>query len=130
MDNQIFNVNGDNDDDLALALKLVFGNMQSCEGWFETKQHGLILLWHCGDSETRGTRLPTPFTSDDCLPFIRKWLVSDFAKTVELADWCHDMGHDGHNTEGWYVYVEDWGHVADSYYAICGIKPSYAWHGK
>ena len=129
MDNKIFQVNGDNQDDLLLALKLIFGP-RSCKGWFETKGNGLVLLWYYEPSKKDIKPLPVDFTAKECMPFVSKWLLSDFAKNVELAEWCGDVDHDGDNGEGWYVYVEDWGHVAENHCAICGIKPAFAWYGK
>lgn len=130
MDNRIFNVNGSGSDMLLKALELVFlqeGDHARCHAWVESKTHGLILLWT--DAE-ESNRLPAPLTASECLPLIERWLQSDFAKEVQLSDFCQDDDHDGHNSEGWQVYCEAWGHVGDNHYAICGIKPAFMWHGK
>lgn len=130
MDNRIFNVNGSDDEMLKATLSLVFYQMGAnctCKAWAETKEHGLILLWcKCSDSNS----LPTKLTANDIFPIVKKWLISDFAKNVELSDWCVDYDHDGHNSEGWQVYCGDWGYVGEFRNAICAIKPAFMWHGK
>lgn len=132
MDNRIFNVNGSGSEMLLKALELVFkqeGDNTTCKGWQESKEGGLILCWWA-DGIDDITRLPAPCSATQCLSFVEQWLVGDFAKTVELSKWCGDQDHDGHNSNGWQVYVDDWGHVGDQRYSICAIKPAYMWHGK
>lgn len=131
MDNRVFNVNGSGSDGLLKTLELAFmqaGRNTSCTGWFQTKEHGLVLCWVDGAEVINS--LPAPLNASQCLSFVEQWLQGDFAKDVELSDWCGNADHDGHNSDGWQVYCEDWGHVASKWEAICGIKPSYCWHGK
>lgn len=131
MDNRVFNVNGNGSKGLLAALELVFlqdGSNTTCKGWKETKEHGLILYWL--DKRDNNTSLPVPMNAQQCIHFVEAWLETDFAKTVELSDWCEDADHDGHNSEGWQVYCENWGKVGGSDYAICAIKPAFCWHGK
>ena len=128
MDNRLFNVNGEGDDRLLDTLRLMFSlHNYTCVGWKESKEKGLIL---CQYPEDGSNTLPVPLTAEDCLPLVTGWLAGDFAKTVELSDWCTDEDHDGHNGRGWQVYCEDWGHVGDSRAAICAIKPAFIWYGK
>ena len=130
MDNRLFNVNGSGDELLLAALSLVFkqqGDNTKCKAWVQTKDHGLILLWYkCSNSN----ELPTSLTAEDSLPIVKNWLKGDFAKDVVLSDWCNDSDHDGHNSNGWQVYCEDWGHVGGRSNAICAIKPAFMWNGK
>jgi len=130
MDNRVFNVNGSGDEMLKAALALVFrqeGERTACKSWIQTKEHGLVLLWCAGQGDSD---LPAPLDSEGVFPLIKQWLTSEFAKSVTPSDWCQNQDHDGSNSDGWQVYCEDWGHVAGSHYAICGIKPAYMWHGK
>lgn len=132
MDNRIFNVNGHGEDGLLKTLELVFlqeGSNTKCASWFQSKESGLVLCW-C-QNITGATNLPAELTAEQCMGFITQWLKSEFAKTVILNEWCNNLDDfDGSTSEGWYVYCENWGHVAGNNYAICGIKPAYAWHGK
>ncbi|MBL4800193.1 MAG: hypothetical protein JKY50_22585 [Oleispira sp.] len=130
MDNRVFNVNGKGTDMLLQALKLVFsqeGQRTTCSSWAESKEHGLILTWCKGEGDHD---LPSDMDASSCLSFVSSWLASDFAKDVVPSEWCGDTDHDGHNSEGWQVYCEGWGHVGGNHYAICAIKPAYMWHGK
>jgi hypothetical protein len=131
MDNRLFNVNGKGDEMLLKALQLAFlqfSDRCGVKAWEQSKEHGLVLCW---SSNTHNV-IPTPgeLTAEQALPMVKSWLASDFAKTVELSDWCSDADHDGHNSIGWQVYCGDWGHVGGQHYAICAIKPAYMWHGK
>jgi len=131
MDNQIFNVNGEDEKTLNKALNLVFnqdGFAQTCIAWEEDKEKGLILLWHPKGENV--SKLPSAMNADQVTPIVWSWLLGDFAKSMELKGWDGDCDHDGHNGLGWRVYVEDWGHVAGNFYAICAITPAYMWYGK
>lgn len=144
MDNRIFRINGSGQDMLLQTLKLAFSqygprfnhktkafeNFQRCSGWSESVEHGLILHWSA-DAEgvypfPGGTRLDP----EGIIGMVWNWLQTDFAKTVKLEEWCEDADHDGSNSEGWIVYVEDWGHVGGHFTSICAIKPAFLWHGK
>lgn len=131
MDNRLFNVNGRGDDMLLKALELAFlqfSDKCTVSAWEQSKQHGLILCW----TNKVHNVIPTPgdLTAKQVFPIVKAWLSSDFAKTVELSDWCDDHDHDGHNSTGWQVYCSDWGHVGNQHYSICAVKPAYLWHGK
>lgn len=128
-DNRVFNVNGYKEEFLQRVLELAFWQSGSlyCTHWVEDKDHGLILMWGEGKNSHR---LPSKFNAAECVNFVQRWLDSDFAQQVTLSEWCEDLDHDGHNTRGFQVYCDSWGHVGGSVYAICGIKPAYVWHGK
>ena len=130
MDNRIFNVNGGGEKLLRQTLNLAFeqgGFPYKCVAWKETKENGLIFCW----SDPEGSyKLPIPLGPETCADIALEWLKSDFAKTVDIPDSCQDIDHDGHNTLGWNVYVEHWGHVGNEVYSICAIRPCYMWHGK
>lgn len=130
MDNRIFNVNGKGGPMLAEALALAFKQESintRCEAWVFSQKHGLILLWH---AEKGAHPMPAPMLAHECVPFVMSWLKSPQADTVEKTGWDADTQHDGSNSDGWRVYCEDWGHVAENHYAICAVKPVKLWHGK
>lgn len=130
-DNQVFNVNGSGDEALLDTLKLIFKlRKYKCVGWTQSKTHGLILHWTCN---LKGDVFKLPgdgLNADECFGLVKKWLCSDFADDVEPSAWCEDSDHDGCNSQGWQVYVENWGHVDGHQSAICAIKKAYIWHGK
>lgn len=128
MDNPIFRVNGEGQERLIDTLKLVFNNSHA-KSWSISSEHGFIFHWV--DDVPGVSPLPVPLSSSECASMATKWLKAQFVeRTVMLEPWCEDFKHDGHNTKGWLVYVNDWGHIGNSRYVICGIKPAYIWHGK
>ncbi len=138
MDNKLLNVNGKEKPLLQMALQFAFhqgnyGKSQFCSAWRESKTHGLI-LYSYGPPESRKSecnKFPTKMSHIDMTEIVWNWLMDDFAQGVEpLSEWCGDMRHDGHNSTGWQVYLEDWGHVDNDWGTICAIKPAYMWHGK
>jgi hypothetical protein len=128
-DNRIFNVNGNNDEQLLAALKLVFDQSRmKCVGWLFSESKGLVLLWSCSGEKT--STLPSALTAEECLPFVLAWLKGKDAEGMKCEGWDANTVHDGSNTRGWRVYCEDWGHVARISSAICAVRPAYMWHGK
>ena len=93
MDNKVFNVNGHGDDFLLQTLELVFnqgwGNAKA-RYWAETKEEGLVFCWYASGNEEGVHKLPAELTAEGVYPIVKDWLKGDFAKTVELSDWCHD----------------------------------------
>lgn len=134
MDNRVFNVNGVDDERLRMAVQLVcqteYGNVQTANAWKQTEEHGLILYWH--ENEASSIPLPASLDVDGMVDLISSWLDGDFAKTVEPArPWCINYGDpDVSCKQGWQLYVEDWGHVDNSPYAIFGVRPAWGWYGK
>ena len=130
MDNIVFNVNGRSEEMLLKAIELAFlqREYKTCVGWKISKK-GFILSWSLSDKST-----PFPgnveFTPEEVLPMVTKWLKTVNLDEVEMEGWDGDCDHDGHNSRGWRVYSEDWGHVDGSWSAICAIKPAFMWYGK
>lgn len=134
-DNRIFNVNGEDDEHLEIAIKLAF-HIQSnynekgatAKGYVVMPTKGLVFLWH---TTPNAVAFPEPIYADEAYTFAKQWLASRDAKQIELNErWEGDCDHDGSNDIGWRVYVEDWGHVGSNSYTICAVKPCYVWHGK
>jgi hypothetical protein len=128
MDNQIFRVNGEDDDSLLKVLELVFdqGGHQHCTSYTHDSKYGLVLHW----DKSEGVPFPSPMSASEILPVVRSWLNSDKADNVELVGDEQDLEHDGHNTRGWLVYVERWGYVGGFKYTICAVKSVFLWRGK
>lgn len=132
MDNRVFNVNGHGLDQLRRTLELVLiqSGWRGFASWAETSK-GLVLYWTDNPHPNAHKLLGT--VREEIASMVLSWLSSDFAKSIELSNWDADCDHDGHNSEGWRVFCDGWGHVdgvAGSSYAICCITPAYMWHGK
>jgi hypothetical protein len=130
MDNRIFNVNGQREDHLQSALQLAFNIRWNAKAvaFKVVPEKGLVFYWHHDPSST----IPLlPGTTTDMLAKVAmEWLKSEEAKSMPMDGWDADKDHDGHNSLGWRVYCEDWGHVGSSPYAIVAVKPAYLWYGK
>jgi len=51
--------------------------------------------------------------------------AADFAHHwLDEADYGNEPDHDGHNTKGWTVFNQHWGHVYEIRSAIVGSNPS------
>lgn len=131
MDNKIFNVNGKSKEMLQATLNLVFeqGRYKKAVNWSIHPDKGLILYWAISKKE-KVNDFVTSVSADTVCSTVWEWLQSDEAWEINLTGWDVDQDHDGSNSKGWRVYVEDWGHVNDDWSAICAIKPIYLWHGK
>jgi hypothetical protein len=137
MDNRQFNINGQGKEMLQRTIRLAFeqeGQRTTAKAYVIDPDKGLVLLWH-PVKETMP--FPAHFNADAATEFIWAWLQSE--PKMEHTDWDADLDHDGHNSMGWRVYCEDWGHVQlgprhstkeASHYAIVAVKPAYLWHGK
>lgn len=133
MDNKIFNVNGSGQRMLEDTLRLVF--LQSSErttakSWSLCPKKGLILYWFDKVDGVKVNEFITPIDATAVTPIVWAWLNSDEALNIEMLGYDSNTDHDGSNSLGWRVFVEEWGHVNNSPYAICAIKPAYMWHGK
>jgi hypothetical protein len=137
MNNRIFNINGRGQKMLADVLDLAMFHQHGCyegntqltaSGYKFSRDKGLILLWH---ADTPGThKFIAPLGAEALATTIMEWLKTEEASSVKLGDWEMNLDHDGHNSLGWRVYCEDWGHVGGEHYAIAAVKPCYLWHGK
>ncbi len=80
----------------------------------------LMLLWT--DSKDA---IPLPFEMDldETIEFVRGWLK-------KKGDAGPEPDHDGDNGKGWRVFTDEWGHVGECSYAICGIQATWAMYGK
>ena len=130
MDNRLLNINGSGEELLLKAIEIAClqkGYEQTIDTYKIHPKKGLILLFY---SEDKSRKLPGPMTAKEILPIVQAYLRSDAAKEVELGDFEDDKDHDGHNTVGWRVYTDDWGHVGGEHATICAIKRVCLWMGK
>jgi len=138
VDNQIFDINGkglavlDKTMDLAFTDRC-YDNNQTAKSWAYHSQYGLLFFAYGND----GHKFPTPLTGIQCSSIAWEWLktpegkASDFDFSSHEKKMVGNADHDGDNSEGWRVYLEDWGHVGSySSGVICAVMPCYLWHGK
>lgn len=133
MDNRIFNVNGSGKGMLLDTLKLAFlqeGDRTTAKGYSISKKHGMILYWAERNGKEGYIPFPTKMDASTILEFIWTWLNSDEAKEITCVGDDADHNHDGHNSLGWRVFCEGWGHVDGKHGTIVAVKPAYMWHGK
>jgi hypothetical protein len=131
-DNRIFNVNGKGLEHLKQTLALAcaldsYQNRNRIDSWFFSKNHGLVFCW---GKPANSSHFPTAISAEQAADMAWQWLQTDEAKKMECTGWDRDADHDGSNSLGWRVFVEDWGHVAGSFYAIAAVRPAFMWHGK
>lgn len=133
MDNRIFRMNGCGVETLEVALRLATDG-KSIKGYAIDRICGLVFLW--ADTTTPETcissgKFPVAISTAVASQIAADWLATDEAWKTPLDEWCDDHDHDGHNSKGWLVYVEDWGHVEPyGWQTACAVKPCYLWHGK
>ena len=138
MDNIQFNVNGSSPEMLLKTLELAFqqrgwrDKSTTCKAW-KVSEKGFVLSW-CTPDKQGSDWVPFPGNTElsaaEVYPTVLNWLRNVDMTSIELDGWDIDIDHDGHNSIGWRVYAEDWGHVGNDWAAICAIKPVYLWYGK
>lgn len=147
MDNRRFDIAGEGDEALELALRYAlmavpgnrithfrleklspkvkyYGNPTLGHNVEETidEDQGtktMILYWH-RDTDTYD--MPTPGHPEDIVCGVKAWL--------QKVDYGEEPDHDGFNTKGWRIFNEGWGHILGSPYASVAIQPLWAMHGK
>lgn len=67
-------------------------------------------------------RLPFTLDASGAADFATRWLSE-----VEYGP---QDDHDGHDTKGWRIYNESWGHIEELRSAFVAITPEWAMHGK
>ena len=135
-DNKLLNINGGTKELLNLALQIAFAQEHDkCKAtsWLVTKEFGFILSW-CSDNSPFGNesfvKFPLDMSSNLMTDLIWDWLQTTSPTAFKLQKWEGNVDHDGDNSIGWRVYVEDWGNIGHCSTVICAIKPVYLWHGK
>lgn len=141
MDNREISIKSEGHEALVLALKLIFDNAAGGKAVafriFPAKGDPsseyrrdrdnyqpptLVLYWH---DEDGASPLLARMGPEEIANLVQAWL-DDQPETM----WGDYLDHDGSMGRGFRVFNEDWGHVFNSSYAICGIQPIWAWYGK
>jgi len=120
-DNLAVNIIASGDDKLLIALALVF---RKAEYYSILNKNELILYWSKPEDSQKASKLPFKLnTIDSMFKFVSGWL--------ENVEYPKEPSHDGSNYEGWHVSTGNfWGHVNESHYSICSIKPEWIMCGK
>ena len=129
--NRVFNINGQGDEMLLAVLELAFNHsgVSTATAWAVSEEHGLVLFASFGVKDA--ALFPIPLTAEEVTPMIKAWLNDDDTwARIKLDGWDTDADHDGHNTRGWHIYCNDWGHIGESSRGFIAIKPAFMWHGK
>jgi hypothetical protein len=146
MDNRSIDIVSEGDEDLALAVKLIWSNAPDAKATHykvarvtqETSYHGNPTSWHdtrykedpkgvptlilLRSAEAGALPLPYPLGRDEAIAFITGWL--------RQAEFGPEPDHDGDNYPGWHAFTNLWGHVAGHHYGIVGVQPTWSMHGK
>lgn len=89
----------------------------------EPKPRRLIFFWSKPESSQENVvALPFKLDAEGACDFAMRWLAE--------AEYGREPDHDGDNGKGWRAYVEGWGHVDGSHYAVVAISPAWACYGK
>lgn len=134
MDNRVFNINGTGSEMLARVLALAI-EQEGCvnsgvKSFSRDPQKGLILHWvEVGDLGGEHSIMGKP-GSQALAEMVLAELEEDWVQAVPLGRWDKNADHDGHNKEGWHVYVEDWGHIGKYRCVVVAVKPAWMWYGK
>lgn len=149
-DNVVFNVNGQSKGDLISAVKLALSirdrNLKTVAFRY-IKGRGLVFFWSV-PKEKDTIELMQGMNPEQAAEYAWAWLEKspdakaeleslaeineddDSEESIANSHWDRDSDHDGHNSVGWRVFVEDWGHVAGQWSASLCVKPVFVWHGK
>lgn len=93
----------------------------------DKKRKTLVLFWADDEGfKPKPTAFPCAMKGKALVSFVWNWLEDAWAKEEHGSQ----PDHDGSNSNGWRIFNEDWGHVAESHYGIVGIQPVWAMHGK
>lgn len=134
MDNFEFNIRGRTKETFALAMRIAFDDLEDTEKttakyWFQTKYHGLVLLW-ADDKYKKTTPFPGPMNVNTAIEFCWNWLENANREEFELEKMDAYYDGDGSSKPAFRVFCEEWGHVDECQFAICAILPTWAWIGK
>ncbi len=136
MDNFALDVRARSRESFDHAMAIAFnGSVGKASHWCEHPKFGLVFFWNEVPSDTfQGKPISPLMTEMDAaqaadLAWI--WLQKADRKKFQLKDSDeHYRDGDVDNEKAWRVYVEEWGHVGGSNYAVCAILPVWAWLGK
>lgn len=137
MDNFTLNVRARTKESFEHTMAVAFAASpgEKASHWCEHPKYGLILFWHADEHDKFDNKPIVPFPHEldymTASSFVWDWLSKIDRKKFNLGSWdAHYDDGDVWNEKAWRVYVEDWGHVGNSPYAVAAILPVWAWLGK
>lgn len=134
MDNVLFSVNGESYECLEDAIKLVMRTREistGIKGYMVDPNYGMVLFNYIPEGVAGVVPFPAQLNAQDATIMVKAYLRSEVANDIYLNSWEEEMDHDGSNSTGWHVYVNDWGHVGTlDAGVVCAIKKVNLWHGK
>jgi len=130
MDNKRFLIQCAGRNAFDLAMKVAFiteyddnDPKMKVSHYFEDPEKGLVFLWS-EDKSVNSIKLPVDLNWEGAANLAWQWLQNQPNEKYQ-----EDLDHAGSNSKGFRVYNEAWGHIK-SHYAVVGIVPIWAWHGK
>lgn len=133
MDNKLLSINGKGRELLQKALEVAmfqeWDKYSPVTGWAVDPEYGMILYSYSNSDKI----IKLPFeceTPDELTTMVWGWLKQQDVSEYKHGDWEEYCDMDGSISEGWHVYVNDWGRVGDDYGVLCAVKPVYLWYGK
>jgi hypothetical protein len=103
----------------------------------EHPRYGLVLFWHDCEESTFCGRKVHPLSCEmgprEAAQFAWRWVVDAQRDRgiLGLKGWdAYYRDGDVQNEPAYRIFVEDWGHVGGSPYAVVAILPVWAWLGK
>ena len=137
MNNVQFNVRGVGKEILLDTMRLVFKVTahKNATHWAIIPKKGLVLFWFKPENIAKEqiNVFLSPSNPELVTDMIWSWLEQNRDKVKEFSDDTWYFGQADSDVlikPAFRVYCEDWGHVAGSPCAICGIRPAFAWYGK
>lgn len=138
MDNRLFNINGETEQQLKLAIELAlmneYGNTVKITSYYYCSKKGLVLFDRDYRNKfskfTNRMGVETPVNSDELFEIVLDYLKSEHAKNIETEEWEDDIDFDGSTSLGWRLYTEDWGKIDGYDGSYLAVKPVYLWYGK
>jgi hypothetical protein len=124
MDNLFFDIKAEGRDALTAALDIAWSGFPGAFAthYAEIERDGrntLVLLWHVDNG---ATKLPYPISKEQAAGFIEGWLAGQ--ESGPKPD------HDGDNSPGFRMFVDDWRNVEGFTYSILGVQFAWAIYGK
>ena len=133
MDNFHIDITCDTREALLLGMRLAFMQHPAprdmgramCGYVIDRKGARMVLLWSNYEKISDSVTLPFRMDAEGATDFVSRWL-----EALPNEVFLNDMDHDGSNSRGWRMYVNEWGRVEGYHGSIVAVEPSWAWHGK
>ncbi len=123
-DAPILKINGRSKERLLAALSLALDDHKAVGYLIDTKNERprMVFFWTKHD---KMIPFPGKTTPEFIASHIEIWLND------QMLEYPPEPDHDGHNSRGWYMYTEGWGHIEPYHYpAFLAIEPHWIMYGK